>query len=109
MGLRNINWVLQEVGGDCQTDIDCLGMLCVATDPGALGVCSSECATDADCPAPLLCTDFDTVRVCLPPPASDGGCGCSAVGEREPVPLAILGLALVTFFGLARRRELGQS
>jgi len=96
---------LQDLGGDCQTDADCLDMLCVAVDPAAEGVCTAECVDDADCPAPLLCTDVDPLRVCLPPPSQAGGCGCAVAGAAGPPLSSALGLLVPGLLLAAGRRR----
>jgi hypothetical protein len=86
-------------GGDglgelCTSTADCTGELtCVFPDPGApTGVCTTDCAEDADCPGGWRCytltgSGSDADRQCLPPDLcidADGdlygwGGGCRAV------------------------------
>lgn len=65
-----VHWALKSgVGARCSSDAECRSGDCIVrmiSDVSSVGICSGSCATDLDCPAPMVCrVDRDADKACV--------------------------------------------
>ncbi len=97
---------IEELGGECESNVDCTSDICVVLDPPGPGVCTDPCGTEADCPEGFLCEAFEMTSLCLEPAPPSGGCGCRVPGPRgASSPLLWLGLFFPLLPLIRRRRS----
>jgi hypothetical protein len=74
------------VGATCSETSDCLTSLCL-TEQGRVSVCTSGCATSADCSSGWTCETVHVAdageRVCAPPFKSSSSCSYSVVRDES--------------------------
>jgi uncharacterized protein (TIGR03382 family) len=92
------------LGSACVMDEDCLTGPCLAN--GDQHLCSSDCASEDDCP-----DDFDCLPLeggggaCWPTPGGGGGGGCSTTGDDLNPGVMVAVFAMLGFVVIGRRRR----
>lgn len=95
-----------ELGGTCDVDQNCLEGLCGSV--GGEQLCSTSCNLNVTgaCVDGFACVATGTGGVCWPK-SDSGGC-CSVAGSKgEPLPWFAMGIFLLGFVVLRRRRAQG--
>jgi uncharacterized protein (TIGR03382 family) len=90
------------LGSACVDDTDCLTGPCLAN--GEDHLCSSDCASEDDCPGGFDCLPTDGGSgACWPSPGGGGGCTTSGEDTHPGVMLAIFAMLGLVVIGRRRR------
>jgi uncharacterized protein (TIGR03382 family) len=91
------------LGSACIDDTDCLTGPCLAN--GDEHLCSSDCASEDDCPGGFDCLPTDGgPGACWPSPGGGGGCSTSGDDTHPGVMLAVFAMLGLVVVGRRRRR-----